>query len=381
MDFSHSKNKVTPQTIAAALAAMLTPDRMAAARAEFDAIATSIPELAKYRTTPQTPPTHAEGPMIVDHTIRLFAVIDAIAGGASIRGCADLVNDEVIDFALSDAEAIIRESPAIFKAYALMHDVAKPDRLLLIAAPGTAGEREGFVRSSKRASEFTTLSELVRFDKLRRAGLADGIEATFGDADKAVIAPQYESVRAAVVKACGLEVAYTKFIAELCWSHRDLEEFFVTPGNDSAFLTFPARAGKAGINVERFLDALLAVALLDHDLGRLLRPTAYALQTFHHVVSAEHHAMPERHAAREARHAHQKKLRVKAILAEHQLDPDQLFPMLGTPLGPERGIVMHAVYAVIRGESSADSFGVHAGVIEERCLKARAALDHAGLSV
>lgn len=379
MDFSHKKIEAPHQTVAETVASMLMSDRIAAAHAEIDVIAASIPEITKYRITPQTPPNHAEGPMVIDHVVRIFALIDAIASGASIRHCTDLPSDSVIDFALNDAEAAVRESPAVFKAYALMHDIAKPDRLLLIAAPGTAGEKEGFVSASKRANEFTTPSELVRFDKLRRAGLAYGIEATFGDADKAVIAPQYESVRAAIVKACSLEVAYTKFIAELCWSHRDLEEFFITPGNESAFLTFPARAGKAGINVERFLDALLAIALVDLDIGRIgpIGPIA----VFHKLVTAEHHAMPERHDAREARHAHQKKLRVKEILAEHQLDPNHVFPMLGTPLGPERGTVMHAIYAVIRGESSADSFGVHAAIIEERCLKARAALEQAGLSV
>jgi hypothetical protein len=381
MDFPHSKIEARHRTVAEVATSTLTTERIDSARAEIDAIAALVPAITKYSTTPQTPPAHAEGPMVIDHTVRIFALIDAIASGASLHGCADLVNDDVINFALADAEAAIRESPKVFKAYALMHDVAKPDRLLLVAAPGTAGEKEGFVRSNKRASEFTTSSELARFYKLRRANLADGIEATFGDADKAIIAPQYESVRAAIVKACGLEVAYTKFIAELCWSHRDLEEFFITPGNESAFLTFPARAGKAGINVERFLNALLAIALLDHDLGRSRLAPRASLFTFHRLATAEHAAMPERHAAREARHAHQKKLRVKEILSEHQLDPNQVFPMLGTPLGPERGVVMHAVYAVIRGESAADSFGVHAHVIEERCLKARAALDLAGLSV
>ena len=379
MDFSHKKTEVSYRTVAETVASMLTPDRIDAARTEIDTIAVSIPEIARYKTTPQTPPSHAEGPMVIDHVVRIFALVDAIVSGTSIRGCTDLPNDNVIDFALNDAEAAIRESPAVFKAYALMHDIAKPDRLLLIAAPGTAGEKEGFVASSRRASEFTTPSELMRFDKLRRAGLADNIEATFGDADKAIIAPQYESVRAAIVKACGLEVAYTKFIAELCWSHRDLEDFFATPGNETAFLTFPARAGKAGINVERFLDALLAVALIDLDIGRIgpIGP----ISVFHKLTTAEHHSMPERHTAREARHVHQKKLRVKEILAEHQLDPNQVFPMLGTPLGPERGTVMHAIYAVIRGESDSSSFGVHAGAIEERCLKARAALEQVGLSV
>lgn len=380
MDFSQ-KTEVAHRTVAETLNSMLTSDRVGAARTEIDTITSSIPEIAKYKATPQTPPRHTEGPMVIDHTVRIFALIDAIASGASIRGCTDLISDNVIDFALNDAEAAVRESPAVFKAYALMHDIAKPDRLLLIAAPGTAGEKEGFVRSNHRASEFTTSSELMRFDKLRRAGLADGIEATFGDADKAVIAPQYEAARATIVKACGLEVAYTKFIAELCWSHRDLEEFFITPSNESAFLTFPARAGKAGINVERFLDALLAISLIDLDLGRSRLAPSASLPVLHRLTTAEHHAMPERHAAREARHAHQKKLRVKAILAEHQLDPNQVFPMLGTPLGPQRGTVMHAIYGVIRGESDSSSFGAHAGAIEERCLKARAALEQAGLSV
>ncbi len=382
MDFLPSKSSSPSLTIAEAIDEMISPNRLQKAKAYFDDIAQKVPSIIRFKTTPITSSSRPDQIMVADYVIWLLAVIDSIVSGLSFQNCSDLSSDPIIRFALNDAEQAIKDTPNVFRAYAFMHDLAKPNRLLLIAKPGTAGEKEGFVRSNHRASEYTTSSELVRFDKLRRAGLADDIEATFGDADKAIIGPQYASDRAAIVQACGLSVAYTKFVTELCWSHKDLEEFFVTPNNSSAFSIFSARAGKAGINVDSFLDSLLAISLLESVSDFGLSPSHGGVGGgFVRLISAEHSSSPDRHAARLARHRHQRKLRVKQILAEHGLSPEIIFPLLGTPLGPVRGTVMHAIYACIRGESSADSFGIHATTIEERALKAKAALDAKNLVI
>jgi hypothetical protein len=103
--------------------------------------------------------------------------------------------------------------------------------------------------------------------------------------------------------------------------------------------------------------------------------------TLHDLALAEYAVMPERHAAREARLRHNQKLRVKAILAEAGLDPEQLFKQLGIGFGPERGEVMHRVYAVIRGEADANSFGEHSSSIETRSHRAAELLAKEGLSV
>jgi hypothetical protein len=360
---------------------IFTDGRIDAARAAVDAACLAIPAVARLKTTPQTAPEHGEGHFVADHFVRMFAVIDAVEHGMSFSQCEDVGNDRVVRFALMDAEHAIRSSPNVFRAFALMHNIAKPDRLLLVAEPGTNGEKEGFVRSVKRVEPYSTNPEIVRFDKLRRAGLAEGIAATFDDADRAVIAPQYAEAREAIVKYCGLENAFVKFVAELCWSHEDVARFFETPGNESAFVAFPARAGKAGINVEKYLDALLAIALLCHDIGRIGRIKPIALNALHELARAEYAVMPERHAAREARQRHAQKLRVKAILAEAGLDPEELFKQLGVGLGPERGEVMHRVYAVIRGEADASSFGAHGISITDRSRRAAELLAKEGLSV
>jgi hypothetical protein len=360
---------------------MFSVGRMDAARAAVDAACLAIPAVARLKTTPQTPPEHAEEHFVTDHIVRIFAGIDAVEHGTSFAQCEDIGTDPVVRLALIDAERAIRVAPNVFRAFALMHNIAKPDRLLLVAEPGTAGEKEGFVRSAKRSAPYSTKTELVRFDKLRRAGLANGIIATFDDVDRAVIAPQYAEAREAIVKHCGLENAFVKFVAELCWSHEDVKRFFDEPGNASAFATFPARAGKAGINVEKYLDALLAIALIDHDLGRIAPPSSLPLKTLHELALAEYAVMSERHAAREARLRHNQKLRVKAILSESGLDPEELFKQLGIGLGPERGEVMHRVYAVIRGEADASSFGEHAASIGARSRRAAELLAKERLSV
>ncbi len=389
MDFLAKPEHRSTRSVQTLIDAILTESRLRDARDRFGAIAQGIPSLSALPTTPQTAPRHCEGPFVSDHIVRTFAAIDAIASGESMRDCEDIATDPILSLALLDAEEAIRDFPDVFRAFAVMHNIAKPDRLLLIAEPGSAGEKEGFVQSNRRADEYTTSSELHRYDKMRRAHGADnaswfaqsGIIATYDDADRAVIAPQYAEVRAAIIHHLGLEHAYEKFIAELCWSHDDVEEFFVTPGNESEFGVFAARAGKAGLNVEKFLDALLAIALLDHDIGRigLIRPIP--LPVFRAFAFAEHAAMPERFATREARQAHARKLRIKAILGDSGLAPEAIFTLLNTPIGPERGTVMEHVYQVIRGESKGEVFGAHADHIRDCALRAQKLLAAEGLSV
>jgi len=367
------------QSIHDALGEVFSVERMNSARIAVESACLAIPAVAKLKVTPQTLPEHGEGPFVVDHLVRMFAVIDAIAFGLSFVTCDDFANDPILRLALIDAERAIQSSPDVFRAYALMHNIAKPDRLLLVAEPGTLGEKEGFVQSDRRLNPYSTANEIVRFDKLRRAGLADGIVAMFDDADRAVIGPQYSEVREAIVRYCGLETAFVKFVAELCWSHEDVARYFAEPGNENAFMMFSARAGKSGLNVEKFLDALLAIALIDHDFGRIR--SSSELLVFRRFVLAEYVTIPERHAAREARERHNQKLRVKQILAESGLDPEEVFLRLGTGFGAERGEVMKRVYGVIRGEIDASSFGVHASVIQTGAVRAAMLLAKEGLSV
>lgn len=367
------------QTIDDVLGEVFSVERMGQARAAVELACAEIPAVAKLKITPQTLPEHGEGPFVVDHLVRMFAIIDAIVTGTSFVSCSEVAGDPILRLATIDAERAIHSSLDVFRAYALMHNIAKPDRLLLVAKAGTSGEKEGFVQSERRSNPYSTTSEIVRFDKLRRAGLAEGIVATFDDADRAVIGPQYAEVREAIVRHCGLENAFVKFVAELCWSHDDVARYFVQPGNEDAFATFSARAGKSGLNVEKFLDALLAIALIDHDFGRIR--TLSELLVFRQFVLAEYATIPERHAAREARERHNQKLRVKKILAESGLDPEEVFLRLGTGFGAERGEVMKRVYAVIRGEIDASSFGVHASVIQTGAVRAAMLLAKEGLSV
>lgn len=392
MDFLAKPAHRSTRSVHAIVAEMLTEARLQEARDRFGAIAKNIPAISELATTPQTAPRHCEGPFVADHIVRAFAAIATIVDGESLRDCEDIATDAVLSLALLDAEEAIRDYPDAFRAFIVMHNIAKPDRLLLVAEPGSVGEKEGFIRSNRRVDEYSTSSELHRYDKLRRAHNGDsaswfresGIVAMYDDADRAVIAPQYAETRTAIIRYFCLEHAYEKFIAELCWSHDDIEEFFIAPGNELEFAVFSARAGKAGLNVEKFLDALLAIAIIDHGVGRLslVNDRVQAdLTVFHRLVSAEHAAMPERFATREARQAHARKLRIKAILGDSGLAPETIFALLKTSIGPERGVVMEHVYEVIRGESKGEVFGEHADHIQGCAHRAQKLLAAEGLSV
>ncbi len=193
---------------------------------------------------------------------------------------------------------------------------------------------------------------------------------------KEVIAPQHAEARQHILHRLGLEYAYEKFLIELCWSADDIQDFFQTPGNESEYAVFAARAGKAGLNIEKFLNALLAIAYID-DTNKHPR----TLEKFHRFVIAEYTVMPERFAARQAQQQHARKLRIKAILGECGLAPEPLFTRLGTGFGPARGVVMEGVYEILRGESQGDTFGIHAEYIRDCAKKAAEKFATEGLSV
>lgn len=232
----------------------------------------------------------------------------------------DAAHDMVLELAILDAKEIVCETPGVFHAF----------RAMLALAPS----------------------------------------------NHEIIAPQYAEARKKILRDYELEFAYEKFLIELCWSYSDIEDFFRTPGNESEFAVFAARAGKAGLNVEKFLDALLAIAFIDDTVN-----DRRSLPVFHKFVTAEYFAMPERFAARQARQQHAKKLRVKAILAECGLAPEVIFTLLGTGFGSERGVVMEGIYEVIRWESKGEQFGVHAKHIRDCAARAHAKLAAEGLSV
>lgn len=370
MDFvhHHKQGQISSRDC---IAAIPSKEAVASAKEHFARAKHALPWLHRYEKTPVTPPEFFGYSTLAEYAIDAFAVIDDMLLGTTLSQCFDITEDHVLRLALLDAEEAVRKFPDVFRAFVLLHVLAFPDHILLVATPGSVGEREGFVASSKRKEPHSTTPEIVRFDKLRRANLAKDIVATFDDADRAIISPKYAKEREEIVQFFGLELAYVKFITELSWSHSDVKTLFEIPGNASAYTIFPARAGKAGINVDRYLDALLAIALLAFDLTRYRTASENSLPVFRRLAQSEYEVAPERHGAREARERHAKKLRVKEVLKGSGLDPQDVFIRLGTPLGGERGEVIERIYAVIRGESDANSFGVHAKYIEEAARQAR----------
>jgi hypothetical protein len=334
----------------------------------FAKACTVIPQLERLRRTPET----ECGDAVLFSSDHVAALIDAVS---TIATTELLVGGDIPDplFRLAYVEALrmIKVSPHVFFAYAFMHDIAKPDRLMLIADSGSSGEAHGFVRRQSRAHEYTTTSERDRFIALREAGSISGVHATFDDADRAVIAPQYAELREAIVRFCQLDTAHVKFVTELCWSHRDVLELFREPGNESAYAIFPARAGKSGLNCERFLDSLFTLAWLEGGKEAVYR-----------LASAEYAVAPDRHAARIARDRHEKKMQFKEILQKAELDPETLFAELKIPPGPIRGETMNIVYQMIRGNAlAAESFGDHAEVMWTRACRAAELLKEDGFEV
>ncbi|MCR4312071.1 MAG: hypothetical protein NUV56_02190, partial [Candidatus Uhrbacteria bacterium] len=123
---------------------VLDADMRRRAHGVFEGAIAQIPELVRYRITPQTPPHHAEGPNIASHVERMLACILAIEEGAKLTEVEEFTRDPADRLASAEIEEAIREHAAFFKVYALVHDIAKPDLVSFSAPESSRGAVEGF---------------------------------------------------------------------------------------------------------------------------------------------------------------------------------------------------------------------------------------------
>lgn len=371
------------------------------ARGVFAGTAAQIPELVRYRITPQTPPHHAEGPHLASHVERMLACVLAIEEGAKLTDVEEFMRDPGDRLAIAEIEETIREHAAFFKVYALVHDIAKPDVVSFSAPEGSRGALEGFFQHKRRSEAHASPKEVARYDKLLRAygaahpQLSDDelsmhffaeyqVSAHYEDHDRRGAGATYARVRAAALDLFGVGASFHKLLAELVWSHMDAIRFFSDAKAPAKYAFFEAGARKHGMNADVFLTFLAASVLLDAVLGSLyadhekVRPDASLLL---HVFASEREALPARSAVRFANEERKRKQAIKDILSQAKLGAEDVFALIPTGFGPERGVIMHAVYELVRGKEPTCDFGKHSEELTRRASMARHELARRGLDL
>ncbi len=352
-----------------------------------------VPGFGRFFVTPQGGPWHCEGRFVSDHIRRILTTLFAVQAGASLSTIEEFARERDVALEIVALEQTIRDNVPLLAAFALAHDLAKPDTLVFDAAMDTKGAAEGFVQHDKRQQQSPSSAELQRYDKLFRAYTASrpgsveqhvfgfyeayGIATHYYGHANIAAGVDYEKGRQAVLDVAGVSHSYHLLLTELIRQHIDVLGYFRDKPDGKKYEFLATLAGRLGLNVDLYLDLTIAEVFLDAVAGTLqVRKGKLFAQTdlVIHILRAEREALPQRNVAREEAAARQAKQAHKDLLASVGLSGDAVFALLGTPIGPERGEVMAKVNALLHDSAAHVDFGPHTAEITRRITAARALL-------
>lgn len=359
-----------------------------------------VPDLRAYRTTPQSAPWHCEGPTLANHVERILAGLFAIAGGADVLNAEDVARRKDLYGEFGEMQEIIRENAATLKAYALVHDFGKIATLSFEAPEGSRGAREGFLQHKRRVSSRAQESEKQIYNKLVKSYHAQKPDLN----DQELMAKFYDeyeirihyyahaklgssqetlSVREAVSDLCRLQRRDRIMLTFLIRNHMDVLNYFGAGPDMKKYELLVARAVKAGLDADDALDLLLAAAFLDSVIGSLKYSDGIFSVDMRPIVGllySEQQAAPHRRQQRLDESERRDKKLMKSALERAHLSAEEVFELLNTPFGPERGRVMNQIYALVRGEESKVDFGNQTAQIAPRIKHATHLFDQARLA-
>ena len=369
---------------------VLTQERTQAAHRLFAEVIKHASPVERLRYTPQTPPYHAEGPMVANHVERMLAGVFAFQAGVTLSQVEEFIRERDFLLEFQDLERLLKEYVPFLSAYAVCHDVGKADTLILASRAGSRGSGEGF-HPGERDTRPTTEAEVIRYDKLLRAH-GDGmaffdayqIEAHYPGHARVSAGDMYATTREAVLDFFQLAPSHAKLLTELTRLHMDVILAFQRGPSADKYLAFGAIAERLGLNRSLFYDLLAACLFLDAVLGSLGYENGVHkadLELVLNLFKAEREAQPERHAAREESLRRGRKTALREALAEAGLAPEDVFELLQTPYGPARGRIMERVYALLRDPEAREDFGACTEEVRRRAEIVRKLLEERDLSV
>ncbi|MFA5947167.1 MAG: hypothetical protein WC813_04055 [Patescibacteria group bacterium] len=314
-------------------------------------LAKKLPEVQKLVDCSQTPPHHAEGPTVESHLVRILSVLFAIQSSTS-RPLASISSATLMDRRVlasgtgpSSIEEFAREKTLSAEWTSLFSTIATNEKFL-----------SAYVMAHDLGKP-----ECVKTDELGRVHYLGH--------DRVGASPAFAYAREAILKYFELPSSSAKLLTELIRLHMDIITTFTASPSAAEFRAFAALAGRAGLNKDLFLDLAPVCLFLDAVAGSLHsdgRTKSHDLTPLLNWYRAEREAMPERHEAREAGEKKASKMAVKKAYADAHLSPEEIFELLGTPIGPIRGEIMKKIDELVKNPDTKVDFGEHTAEIRRR---------------
>ncbi len=317
------------------------------ARSVVAELSAKLPEVKKLVETPQTPPHHAEGPTVGSHLVRMLAIIQSttsrplLASGTGPLTIEEFAREKTLSAEWLSLFSAISANKKFLSAYAMAHDLGKAE--CVTATPSDPPGRG---------------KDHVHYPGHDRVGAS----------------PQFAYAREAILKYFELPSSSAKLLTELIRLHMDIINTFTASPNVAEFKAFAALAGRAGLNKDLFLDLAPACLFLDAVAGSLHSDGSTKSHNLTPLINwylAEREAMPERHEAREAGEKKASKMAVKKAYADAGLSPEEIFALLGTPIGPVRGEIMKKIDELVKNPATVVDFGEQTEEIRRRAVNVK----------
>lgn len=347
-----------------------------------------VPELKRFRVTPQTPPWHAEGPVLVDHIVRILATIFAVVDGVALEEIEEFARHKIFDIEIEELSHVIKEEAGTLLTYALVHDLAKPDTVSFSASSDSKGAKELFI---SREGQVASTRDIEHYQKLLKAFSVrfpeysgEQLGAAFYD-EYGIQVHNYEHDKKgaqgnkleAGLKIAKLHHVSSQDTARLQWvvrHHIDVIQFFRDEPKPKKYELLLVKAAKAGFDPQPLFDLLTAATFLDICAGSLQYQEgrfSASVDPVIHMLQSEREHLPMRAEERRGAREQMSRKQRKEALIQAGLAPEHVFNLLDIPHGPERGHVMESIYRLLDDKDTDYDFGRHRTEIREKVLKAK----------
>lgn len=368
---------------------------LAQAREVLQQAENKVSALKAYRTTPQSAPWHVEGPVVADHVERALAGLEAILDGASILEIEELARYKELREEIVELQETIRENAATMRAFVLLHDIAKTVTINFDAPPGSKGEKEGFQQHKYRSQTQASKAEMNLYQKLYKAFTVAHsdldqiqlmakfydqyeIKTHYPDHAKVGAGHDFFNTREAICDQYRLTTHDRALLTFMIRNHIDVLNGFERQADPAKFNLLIARANKAGFDADDALDLMVAGLFLDSVIGCVAYKDGKIeadLKPLINILRAEEQLAPQRRVARRDKSRLRERRIMKDALAQANLAPEEVFALLGTPVGPERGLIMKQIYDLVIGSKTELNFGDHNSTLAPRIRQAQQIFD------
>ncbi len=354
-----------------------------------------VPKLMELERTPQSAPHHADGPTVDVHVKRILAAVFAFASGASLTDIEEFKREKTLFSDIKHLDLVLKEQVATMQAFALLHDIAKPDTVHFFASKDSDGAAKTLFQHEKRLQSHATTEEKQLYLKLFRGIEAryplyprEQVMAAFYDKYEVQVkyprhaelgvSDRFLQAREAIAEHLHLSVRSREILHFLILHHIHVIEFVMDGANPGNIDILTRKAHKAGFDAGSILDLQVCVLFLDAIVGGITyRNGEFLHQTdlLVHFLQSEEQADAEHRIKRREIIREKEEEDFKRILKQTGLTSEEIFSRMDIPFGPKRGEIVEKIHDLIRFPSKQIDFGAHTSDMEKRIHSARQYFD------